>query len=1377
MEAGSVVRAVFEFLPSVSEELPLFTGDVIEVLSVVDEFWLLGNKDGVTGNTLLMFASAHHIGDVVVSEAGGTIDLREIWQRGYNAWGNRGLFPTSCLKELNLSGHSRQLSERSAQAQASDLPPYALGQARALMSLHAQLNEELDFREGDLIIITGLPEPGWFKGELEGRRGIFPEGFVELLGPLRSPQEPEDYQYFINDAQQITYEDPDNAGEDTEEEGVEEGELFLREEEDHKEGIVEEEEEHKKNVVEEEESGIYGVALYEFRAMEAGELDFDVGDHIRVVGTLEDGWLEGELQGRRGIFPHRFVKIEGGEQKSAEDTNVVKPEEHKENSNSSDYSSGQLCPSGSGNDSEWTTYEDHTVWDLDYFERTEEERQSKSSGALPSVQGQREGGSRFDLQPKRPVASAQRGPERPKSTPPARPKLPPRPNLSVHSQTSGTTRSNFTNGNSRSIQPRLTHSLTLPSTQPGWSKGSRYYQRPPADGATTSIRNASLGQTFIDIDKGHRQKKLIRHASVTDADVLMGSAETKTQSQQSVRASNGMIPTPITLDALATSAIDLETKLFQQMFEFEKSLTASYHDTNTTPESLISRHFSILDFSNESDIIRGSSHSPVSHLSQSESGSSSLERRRTLRPPPPRPRARHSLAPAAYKPVRPAPRPPRRCPRQNIAPPASNSPTSNPIVYTHENDPDINLSNPVTEQEAEFGDLAAAQEHDIQCQQDAEKDLERQMEIENQRQREEEERYQLLLRLQEVEHDMEAYAHTAEELRAMLEEEEEETARTQALENLEFCNYTLETLALEQQQLQGAMKSPVVYGNPATFGAVDWNYAAGAPVKRGKSIEELGDAGWARERERVAHLQHIEQLHQLQLQQQQVGYPGYGVVSPGQPQGTVKVASPSDTLSGYTVPTHGGVMVPVGGPVHVPAPWPVQWGDQAQIRQGNVCRQPSWEHNDQHKKAFKGKQPPGHDVYFHPRSEDGHLELRISEWKGKHCFYQGPEDYSQQKHGRVQQEKASNDFRTEERYGKEDKDIRRRDDWVRENDHNSEQYDHYGHTDLEDYDQKCKYQYRDHYDRRYNAHYDDREQQYYANKRHPKYDRREPDSDYEEYYNRKEPYVSRDRYKDADRYHDHDRDYYDSKESRRYRENDYYQRREEDPYYDERKQKDPYYDRRSEGRYDRREDIRKDRDVHYRRCEDSYTTKDRDHDSEPDEYGGYRERNKYKDRDDGRRDDPYDHRKSDNYRAKERYERRTMDHCDYENEERYGPREGEYSHYKPRDRFRDLRSISTDSRYEDYPKKDRKTHCEEWVEQQKKLVLREVHSFEDPGIYRHSDDQEKGFESSAGNIGSKQGRKAVYVGSLDRNSFYRKTAPSALRKSEFATTRRPGKKV
>ncbi|XP_070707432.1 dynamin-binding protein isoform X2 [Pempheris klunzingeri] len=876
MESGSVVRAVFEFLPSVSEELPLFTGDVIEVLSVLDEFWLLGNKDGVTGQFPSTFVEEVTIpstkpgdrlyvcindfssaepgnlplkrGDVVVGEAGGSMNLGETWQRGCNAWGVRGLFPTSCVKELNLSGRSRQLSERSAQAQASELPPYALGQARALMNLHAQLNEELDFREGDLIIITGLPEPGWFQGELDGRRGIFPEGFVELLGPLRSPQEPIDCPYLSNDSEQFNYED--DAGEATEEEGAEEGEVFLRDEEEQKETVLQEEEE--------EAGGVYVVALYEFRAMEPGELDFDMGDRIRVISTLEDGWLEGELRGRRGIFPHRFVKIEDDGQKTAEETNV-EPEEDKENSCASEYSSDHLCPNGPENGPEWK-YEDYTVWDLDYFERTEEQRLQSENKSSGNNRGQRDVGSRPDSRPHRPLAPAQRRPERPKSTPPARPRLPSRPSLPARSRqhqrsSFGADRSNYTNGNTQSLQSKLIHSLTLPSTQSGWSKDSRYHQRRPTDGS----RGASLGQALFNLAQSHKQKKLTRHASVSDADMLVGSAETQQRSQQTVRGYNGMMPTSITLDALATSASDLETKLSQQLFEFEKSLTTSYSDTHMGSgaprdmssvddlglQSRISRHFSILDYSDESDIIRGSSHSPVSHLLQSNSASSSLERRRTLRPPPPRPRVLRPPAPPAYRPARPAPRPPPRFPRQNTAPPTNNSTTN--IFYTPD-EPAVSVLDQITEGQTEFGDMAAAQEHEIQCQLEAEQELEREMELENQRQREEEEKYQLLLRLQEVEHDMEAYAHTAEELRTMLEEEEDETARMQAMENLEFCNYTLETLALEQQQLQEMtllssqpkpLDSTPTSDSPPTAGTGTEDPELRMLEKRSKVIEEL----------------------------------------------------------------------------------------------------------------------------------------------------------------------------------------------------------------------------------------------------------------------------------------------------------------------------------------------------------------------------------------------------------------------------------------------------------------------------------------------------------------------------------------------------------
>uniref|UniRef100_UPI0037E8DFAB dynamin-binding protein isoform X3 n=1 Tax=Semicossyphus pulcher TaxID=241346 RepID=UPI0037E8DFAB len=560
------------------------------------------------------------------------------------------------------------------------------------------------------------------------------------------------------------------------------------------------------------------------------------------------------------------------------------------------------------------------------------------------------------------------------------------------------------------------------------------------------------------------------------------------------------------------------------------------------------------------------------------------------------------------------------------------------------------------------------------------------------------------------------------------------------------------------------MKSPVVYGNPVMFGPVDWNYAAGGPVRRGKSVEELGDGGWARERERMAHLQHLQQLHQLQLQQQQVGYPAYGVLPPGQPQGPVMVASPVDPVP-VPMPVHGGMMVPVGGPmpppVHMQAPWPVQWDNQAQIRQANVCHQ-----------------PPGRDVYFHPGSENGHLDVRISEWKGKPIFYQGPEDHTPQEYNRVPQEKDNNDLRTRERYGKPDEDRRRRDDWDRENVHNAERYDHRSPRDLEEYDHKDKYRHRDPYDRKYNERYEDREQQYYDNRKHPKHDLREQDSynsEYDDYYDHKDTYARRDNYRDRDHYYDHDRDYYDSKESPRYREKEYYQRRDEDEYNDERKRKEQYYDRHTDDRYDRRENNYRDRDVYDRRGEETYSSKERGkYDSELDEHCGYKERdhyNRYQDTGNDRRDD--DHRRRDHYKTREEDERRNVDHYNQKKEDRYESREGDRSYSSARDRYRDLRSISAESRYEEYPKKDCKTHCEKWVEQQnQKLALGEMLSFEDPVTYRHNDEREKGYESSAGSMGSKRNRKPVYVGSLDRNSFYRKTAPSSLRNSQFATTRK-----
>lgn len=698
------------------------------------------------------------VGDVVAAE--DSVDA--VWMRGRNAWGSRGMFPTSCVKELELSGQSRQLSERSAAAQASELPPYALAQARAHMSLHAQLDEELDFREGDVITIIGLPEPGWFQGELDGRTGVFPEGFVELLGPLRSLQEEPEPQVL---EQYSAYSMEDDE---------------MREEEERDEEHSVETEQQQEEEEEEEEGAVHGVALYEFRALEPGELDFDVGDRIRILATLEDGWLEGQIQGRRGVFPHRFVKMEGRLQNAPQPETEICVTAREECYTPE--SSAQQDHTVPEYEQEWATQEDHTVWDLDYFERREEERKEERVGTeRKTMQNQSQPQNRRIERPPPPQTQPHRV-QRSSTSNHARPKLPPRPSLHALSSRQHSIGSHTSLREPPPAPVTRNQSLNPPTkTSPNstWTRNNGHY-------ASHDSRKPFCSK--ISGEK-NRQKKVTRHASVNDADLILNGRRDWCGS-----SSNGL-PTSQTLGALAVSAGDLEAKLSQQLIEFENSLPGRGFDpTEQGWENKVSRHYSIMDYSSENDIIRGSS--PIDRLfpqtsSPAGSTSSSLERRKTLRPPPPRPRvlrptapsnsqcpvaSNGRLAPQPYRPARPAPRPPPPFTRANTATPRQAPPSSNPFYHSPEEDEVV--------EEVE----------------DAEDALEKEMERERER---EQEQYRLLLRLEEVERDIDMYSHTAQELKAMLEDEQDETSRQQALENLEFCTYTMETLTLEQQQLQG----------------------------------------------------------------------------------------------------------------------------------------------------------------------------------------------------------------------------------------------------------------------------------------------------------------------------------------------------------------------------------------------------------------------------------------------------------------------------------------------------------------------------------------------------------------------------------------------
>lgn len=48
---------------------------------------------------------------------------------------------------------------------------------------------------------------------------------------------------------------------------------------------------------------------YEYEAEQEDELSIKVGDIIKNVSTAEGGWWEGEINGKTGMFPDNFVKV------------------------------------------------------------------------------------------------------------------------------------------------------------------------------------------------------------------------------------------------------------------------------------------------------------------------------------------------------------------------------------------------------------------------------------------------------------------------------------------------------------------------------------------------------------------------------------------------------------------------------------------------------------------------------------------------------------------------------------------------------------------------------------------------------------------------------------------------------------------------------------------------------------------------------------------------------------------------------------------------------------------------------------------------------------------------------------------------------------
>ncbi|XP_003791936.1 SH3 domain-containing kinase-binding protein 1 isoform X2 [Otolemur garnettii] len=147
----------------------------------------------------------------------------------------------------------------------------------------AQHDDELTISVGEIITNIRKEDGGWWEGQVNGRRGLFPDNFVreikkEMKKDPLSSKAPEKPMHEVSSGNSLLS-----------------SETILR---TNKRG---------------ERRRRRCQVAFSYLPQNDDELELKVGDIIEVVGEVEEGWWEGVLNGKTGMFPSNFIKELSGE--------------------------------------------------------------------------------------------------------------------------------------------------------------------------------------------------------------------------------------------------------------------------------------------------------------------------------------------------------------------------------------------------------------------------------------------------------------------------------------------------------------------------------------------------------------------------------------------------------------------------------------------------------------------------------------------------------------------------------------------------------------------------------------------------------------------------------------------------------------------------------------------------------------------------------------------------------------------------------------------------------------------------------------------------------------------------------------------------------
>ncbi|KAM4797964.1 SH3 domain-containing protein 21 [Urocitellus parryii] len=153
----------FNYSPEQADELKLQAGEIVEMIKEIEDGWWLGKKNGQLG----AFPS----------------NFVELLGNGPPSLGNPDM--------SSISPGSQQPPKLNSQA-CNSSPEYLQTVfhpeiCRVLFDYQPEAPDELALRKGDMVKVLkkNTEDKGWWEGECEGRRGVFPDNFVLPPPPIK----------------------------------------------------------------------------------------------------------------------------------------------------------------------------------------------------------------------------------------------------------------------------------------------------------------------------------------------------------------------------------------------------------------------------------------------------------------------------------------------------------------------------------------------------------------------------------------------------------------------------------------------------------------------------------------------------------------------------------------------------------------------------------------------------------------------------------------------------------------------------------------------------------------------------------------------------------------------------------------------------------------------------------------------------------------------------------------------------------------------------------------------------------------------------------------------------------------------------------------